>query len=271
MRQVGRLPGVGDYRLRLWVGSSCWIVFFVFCCFFFVGDESNGEITCLTGGYYDGTLSEAALQRRLREQLVIYFELMDNIYDWYPMQPINGNEIKINVTPDVNGIIDSRPSQERQGIRAGPFIGAATAMLAVLLLLVLFVRRRNRYDQDIVSHLKLDDEDDTFFNGSEASGLQNEYNTRDIHIVGEGDSVISHWTGYTGRSKPNQSYNRDGIMRGRSSDVHQCSSATCELCDKNRMGGVNFIKTGTPSIPERTPSLPSDASREYIADDTVQL
>ena len=146
-------------------------------------------------------------------------------------------------------------------------------MLAVLLLLVLFVRRRRRYDDTEVSHLKLDEdeEDDTFFNGSDGTGHEHEYLTRDVHIVGEGDSVVSHWTGYTGRPKPNRtSYNRDGLMRG-PSDVHQCSSATCDLCDNDRRGGVSFIKTGTASSPTRAPSLPSDASRDYIAEDTVQL
>ena len=194
---------------------------------------------------------------------------MDNLYPWYPEQDAS-ESITVETNNNVNAVTDSQQSQRNNGIGAGPFVGAATGMLAVLLLLVLFVRRRNRYDQEQVSHLKLDDDedDDTFYNGSEASNFQNEYNTRDVHIVGEGDSVVSHWTGYTGNEKP---VYRDGIMRSKYTDVHQCSSATCEICDKKRQAGVSFISTRTASFPSRSPSLPSDASREYIADDTVQL
>lgn len=200
---------------------------------------------------------------------------MDNIYDWYPMQQVSEGNVVISTTDTPNGVTDSNFSQQGRGIRAGPFIGSATGMLAVLLLLVLFVRRRNRYDLETVSHLKLDDDedDDTFYNGSETSNFQNEYNTRDVHIIGEGDSVVSHWTGYTGNEKPVYRDNiySDGLMRGHSTDVHQCSSATCEICDKKRQAGVSFVSTRTASFPSRTPSLPSDASRDYIADDTVQL
>lgn len=230
--------------------------------------DRNNEVTCATSGNYEGDLTKAELEERLRVELAEYLALMDNIYDWYPMQSVSG--IEIETTNDVNSATGSRQSTQNNSIAAGPFIGAATGMLAVLLLLVLFVRRRNRYDQENVSHLKLDDDedDDTFYNGSEASNFQNEYNTRDVHIVGEGDSVVSHWTGYTGNEKP---VYRDGIMRNKYTDVHQCSSATCEICDKKRQAGVSFISTRTASFPSRSPSLPSDASRDYMADDTVQL
>ena len=195
---------------------------------------------------------------------------MDNIYDWYPMQQVSEGNVVISTTNTPNGVTDSNFSQQGTGIRAGPFIGSATGMLAVLLLLVLFVRRRNRYDLETVSHLKLDDDedDDTFYNGSETSNFQNEYNTRDVHIIGEGDSVVSHWTGYTGNEKPVYRDNlySDGLMRA--SDVHQ---TTYEINEKKRQAGVSFVSTRTASFPSRTPSIPSDASRDYIADDTVQL
>lgn len=216
-------------------------------------------------------MDEADFTARLKFALIEYLQMLDNVApDLYPKQTISVNDISVTeTTSDVNGVIGSNQNKQG-GIRAGPFIGAATGMLAVLLLLVLFVRRRNRFDEQ-VSHLKLDD-DDTFYNGSEGTGLEREYETRDIHIVGEGDSVISHWTGFTGRSKqPSDSFERDGLMRGRSTDVHQCSSATCEICDKKRQAGVQFVKTHSPTVPQRIHSLPSDASREYIAEDTVQL
>ena len=205
--------------------------------------------------------------------------MMDNLFFWYPEQAIDSENVRIkedDPAGEVNGVITGNRSQA-QGMKAGPFIGAATGLLAVLLLSVLFVRRRNRYDEE-VSHLKLDESaDDTLYEGDSIEN--HEYNTRDIHIVGEGDSVVSHWTGYTGRGSRNKdntyevAYNgyRDGVMRGCSADVHQCSSATCEICAESRKAGVSFIKTGNSSIPIRNHSLPSDASREYIAEDTVML
>eukprot|EP00531_Pseudo-nitzschia_arenysensis_P001723 CAMPEP_0116143192 /NCGR_PEP_ID=MMETSP0329-20121206/15318_1 /TAXON_ID=697910 /ORGANISM="Pseudo-nitzschia arenysensis, Strain B593" /LENGTH=533 /DNA_ID=CAMNT_0003638493 /DNA_START=153 /DNA_END=1754 /DNA_ORIENTATION=+ len=227
---------------------------------------------CSTSINYVGDLNSTLFEARLKAALLDYLQMLDNVAPGlYPRQTLTDDNIQVKpVSSDVNGIIDSEQSQKGQGARAGPFIGAATGMLAVLLLLVLFVRRRNRFDEQ-VSHLKLDD-DDTFYNGSEATGIEHEYNTRDIHIVGEGDSVISHWTGFTGRSnRPDDSFERDGLIRGRSTDVHQCSSATCEICDKKRQAGVQFVKTHSPTVPQRIHSLPSDASRDYIAEDTVQL
>eukprot|EP00536_Pseudo-nitzschia_multiseries_P007656 jgi/Psemu1/305106/fgenesh1_kg.182_\ len=171
-------------------------------------------------------------------------------------------------------------------MKAGPFIGAATGLLALLLLLVLFVRRRKRNEIEQVSHLKLDEsaDDDTFYNGSDGNSLEglarHEYNTRDIHIVGEGDSVISHWTGYTGNNRNPYKENdyevqyNSALVNGIATDVHQCSSATCEICAKNRQAGLNFVSTGANCIeapPLRSRSLPSDASREYSAEDTVEL
>ena len=241
-------------------------IHFVFCD---LCSTADGE--CSTTVNYIGDLNRDDLEERLKVALIEYLQMLDNVApELYPKQTINANDITVSkTTSDVNGIVGSNQNQ-RGGIRAGPFIGAATGMLAVLLLLVLFVRRRNRFDEQ-VSHLKLDD-DDTFYNGSEGTGLEREYETRDIHIIGEGDSVISHWTGFTGRSQqPSDSFERDGLMRGRSTDVHQCSSATCEICDKKRQAGVHFVKTHSPTVPQRIQSLPSDASREYIAEDTVQL
>lgn len=243
---------------------------------FFPAESPCGDFTtcseCSTSINYVGELDSAEFTSRLQTALLDYLQMLDNVApDLYPRQTLDADKIAVTpVSSDVNGIIDSEQAQKGQGARAGPFIGAATGMLALLLLLVLFVRRRNRFDEQ-VSHLKLDD-DDTFYNGSEGTGVEHEYTTRDIHVIGEGDSVISHWTGFTGRSnRPDDSFERDGLMRGRSTDVHQCSSATCEICDKKRQAGVQFVKTHSPTLPQRIHSLPSDASRDYIAEDTVQL
>ena len=243
----------------------------------------NGEecdIECSTDLNYIGELSLAEFEDVLYWSLKEYFSMLDDVTTWYPRQILDDDISIEETTGSINGINESETNQSaKSGMRAGPFIGAATGLLAVLLLMVLFVRRR-KYGQEEVSHLKLDDEieDDTIYQGSDGDSIhRNEYNTRDTHIVGEGDSVISHWTGYTGRRPPSHenyelSYNRSGLMKGSPADVHQCSSATCELCHENRQAGVKFVKTGMlPELPERSQSLPSENSREYIQEDTVLL
>jgi len=270
---------------RLQSPSSKLVVLRNFVCLEPTNCDDNGvcSATCTTDANYIGALTSDEFKLRLLDAFEMYLTMMDNVYKaWYPQQEITSENIDINESDTagtgVDGVITGNQSRAQQGLRAMPFIGTATGLLAVLLLSVLFVRRRNRYDEE-VSHLKLDESaDDTLYEGDSVEN--HEYNTRNIHIVGEGDSVISHWTGYTGRGSQNKdnsyevAYNngdyRDGIMRGRSGDVHQCSSATCEICAESRQAGVSFIKTGN-SIPIRNHSLPSDASREYIAEDTVML
>ena len=140
-------------------------------------------------------------------------------------------------------------------------IGATAGGLAFLLLIVLLVRRRT--DSDEVTHSKLDeDEDDTFIKEFESNPSGDEgYETRNVHVVGEADSIFSGWTGYTNHGK-----SRDE-MDARESNVHKCSSATCEVCEARRQQGIQFIPTHSPGRPK----IPSDASREYLADDTVEL
>jgi len=237
------------------------------------------DVKCTTPINYMGDLGFILVENLIAWSLKEYLSMMDDVTLWYPIQQITDFEIEEFDTsgPNIDGINDAVSQQSARKMKAGPFIGAATGLLALLLLLVLFVRRRNRFEET-VSHLKLDEEDDeTYYNGSEASTPNNkEYNTRDTHIVGEADSVVSHWTGYTGNNRtPNyeveydNEYNQSSLVRGISTDVHQCSSATCEICAKNRQAGLNFVPSGIE--PVRSTSIPSDASRGYAAEDTVEL
>jgi hypothetical protein len=250
------------------------------------------EVSCSTSIHYIGNLGYDAIQAIISDSLKDYFGMMDNVSTWYTQQ---GVDFKIEEVPTGSGIsaVNETVIQEQKSVtKAGPFIGAAAGLLALLLLLLLFVRRRNRHDDDEISHLKMDEEDDDTFvrefglggdGGSDDNSAKADYNTRDIHIVGEGDSVISHWTGYTGRGKPadgdyeTELYNKNGVQ-GITTDVHQCSSATCEICARNRQAGLSFISTGAAVANDdlndditRNRSLPSDASREYPIEDTVEL
>jgi len=245
---------------------------------------------------YLGSLGYDRVQELIAWALIEYFSMMDDVTDWYPQQPITNFKIEEVETGNKNGSIDGfndtviQEQQTKSSMKAGPFIGAAAGLLALLLLLICFVRRRKHSEDDQVSHLKMDacDDDDTMFGeGSDDNSVPNEYNTRGIHIVGEGDSVISHWTGYTGRNSRNGQnyeveYNDDKnknnrLVNGLATDVHQCSSATCEICAQQRQAGAGlaFVSTGahgeSEPITVRSRSLPSDVSREYSAEDTVEL
>lgn len=149
-------------------------------------------------------------------------------------------------------------------VNVATVIGATAGGLAFLLLIVLLARRRT--DADEVSHLKLnEDGEDTFIRefettGSNPSGEEG-YETRNVHVVGEADSIFSGWTGYTQHGKSGEETDVP------ESNVHKCSSATCEVCEARRQQGIQFIPTRSPTRPQ----IPSDASREYLADDTVEL
>jgi hypothetical protein len=247
------------------------------------------DVSCSTSIHYIGDLGYDAVQAIIAESVKDYFGMIDNVSTWYIQQGVDFQVEEVPTGSDISEINDTVIQEQKSATKAGPFIGAAAGLLALLLLVLLFVRRRNRYD-DEVSHLKMDenaDDDDTFVRefglggdgGSDDNSAKADYNTRDIHIVGEGDSVISHWTGYTARGKPSDGkyetelHNNNGVQ-GIATDVHQCSSATCEICARNRQAGLSFISTGAAGANDdlaRNRSLPSDASREYPIEDTVEL
>lgn len=91
--------------------------------------------------------------------------------------------------------------------------------------------------------------------------------------------------GYDRNGYDRDGYDRNGYRRGHGTDgglygagapgklssahgdVHYCSSATCEICERRRQQGVCIVVTGSP--PRQT--IPTDASREYVSNDTVDL
>ena len=145
-------------------------------------------------------------------------------------------------------------------------IGAVAGGLAFILLLVLLARRSNDNDEDIISHLKLEeDNEDALLREYASTGSmrsdEDRYETRNVHVVGEADSVFSGWTGYTKNGRSGED------MDAHQGDVHKCSSATCEVCEQRRQQGIQFIPTSSFLVPH----LPYDTERQYLADDTVLL
>jgi len=157
---------------------------------------------------------------------------------------------------------------------AGTIVGATAAGLALLLFLLLWAKRNK--DSDEVSHLKFVEDDDTFVNEIEGKngGLDSDSDTegRRVHVVGESDSVMSGWTGYSvDDDSVCPEADQSGKLGHTMGDVHMCSSATCEICERRRQMGVTFVKTSAPPMPERPPSVPSNATRDYVAEDVVAL
>ncbi len=171
----------------------------------------------------------------------------------------------VTVESDEGGDVSRAEGDELvadDSVSVATVIGATAGGLALLLLIVLLVRRKT--EEDEVSHLKLDENgDDAFIREFEttASSGDEGYEPRNVHVVGEADSIFSGWTGYTPHMRT------DDDMDAHERDVHKCSSATCEVCEAKRQQGIQFIPTGSPARQH----IPLDASREYVSDDTVEL
>jgi len=176
---------------------------------------------------------------------------------------ISNIEVKQDKT---NRAIDGNNALQSDGNVAAKTIGSIAAALAFILLLILLIRR-NR-DDDQVSHVKLEEGDETFVREFETDASSPEYKDRNAHVVGEADSIFSGWTGYTKDGADQNDQGIPGRLGHQHGDVHVCSSATCEVCEQKRREGVQFIPTGTPP---RLDGLPSGAAREYVSEDTVEL
>jgi hypothetical protein len=206
----------------------------------------------------------------LKKRIAAAFANFSNLLKFLAEQ--DGAEIgeisvkKVETDGEFDSVITGPPPAE-ETLNVATVIGATAGGLAFILLIVLLAARRNQ-GEDEVSHLKLEEDEGegTFireFETTASSPSRDEgYEARNVHVVGEADSIFSGWTGYTARDKSAE--DMDMYDQG---DVHKCSSATCEVCEQRRQQGIQFIPTGSPVRPQ----LPSDSSRDYIADDTVEL
>lgn len=173
-------------------------------------------------------------------------------------------------------VVQTQSTEER--VKTPGYIAMGAAVGIILLLLLLVARRRREYyaatkhkhfvgeeDDDTETYLKDSDED---------SFEQTEHRT--AHIVGEADSVFSGWSGFTKDQRRGneglypEGYNDSLDESYENQDVHQCSSATCELCERKRRAGV----TGLQFVPASMPSHSSNGhneTRHYMTEDTVAL
>jgi len=205
---------------------------------------------------------EAEVKERVREALSVIAQALEGHPD---VDDVAVDSVAVSQAVGDNNGAGSTTS-------AGTIVGATAGALAALLLL-LFLAKRNK-DSDEVSHLKFVEDDETFVNEFEGKSGDSDSDSqnRRVHVVGESDSVMSGWTGYSvDEDSICSDADRSGKLGHQMGDVHICSSATCETCERRRQMGVTFIKTTAPPMPERTPSIPRDATREYVAEDVVAL
>ena len=216
-----------------------------------------------------GNITDQTLSERITEAFYIFSSLLTGISGIK-------NLTVVNVEKSSGGTqVISNQNAAARGLSVPGIVGAAAGALAFVLLILLLVRRRR--NQEEVSHLKLEEEgEDTFIREFETTASSpsrdgSPYKSKKAHVVGEEDSIFSGWTGYTkrgGNEGQGEDMEVEGVLGMTHGDVHVCSSATCEVCERRRQQGVQFVPTGTPPRP---PTLPHDAARDYVAEDTVEL
>ena len=163
-------------------------------------------------------------------------------------------------TSGINAIEQQEAQDDDKALGPAGYLTLAAAALVLVLLAVMLARRRRR--EEMVKHVELgeDDDDETYLRDMESNGSSPD---RLARVVGEDDSIQTGWTGGA-----TDAYFANTESRPSHQDVHICSSATCEVCERNRQSGVQFIPSGTNMT---HPPMPPDSPRQYSADDTVQL
>jgi hypothetical protein len=165
--------------------------------------------------------------------------------------------------------IEANQAQDDDTIGPAGYLTIAAAALVLLLLALMLVRRKRR--DEMVKHVSLSD-DETYLKDIEGDSNASGSPGRLARVVGDGDSIGTGWTG-DGTQCRNLDNATNGMWSGKESrpshqDVHMCSSATCEVCERHRQSGVQFIPSGTNMA---HPPLHPDTTREYGAHDTVTL
>jgi hypothetical protein len=180
-------------------------------------------------------------------------------------------------TDDNDGVAGAQAQQtsDNEGIGAGGYGVVAGGGLLIVLFTLLFLRQR-RNDEYPLKHHQLEDtgDDDTYLRDIDGQSGSS-YDNHRAYIVGDEDTIMSGWS-YTKNGgddsvlqmerPPNNQYGGLGGLYG-SQNVHKCSSALCDICERERQSGLQFIPSGMPGHT----SLPADCSREYLSSDTVEL
>ena len=207
----------------------------------------------------------------------------------------NSTDKETDPGPEVAGIQDD--GVEDSGLSTFAAMVLAAGALVIVLFALLFTRQRRRATPYHLRHHKMVDdgfgdadafgEDDSTYlqdtnslhahhlgrGGLDAEGGPSPDDTRMAHVVGENDSVVSGWS-RSHFSSENQhdaaAYGFGGLGLVAGTNVHKCSSATCDVCEAQRQSGLQFVPTAMPS--HSFENLPADLNdRKYLAEDTIQL
>jgi len=233
--------------------------------FFFCGQGCSSTSVSNAGGecirtvipvvvYYDGT-DTSAIPAEVEAAINNHQWNVPGLVETFPVQ-------------DSAGVTAIEQQQVADDDRIGPagYLTLAAAGLVLVLLAVMMARRQRR--DEIVKHVELgDDDDETYLRDMEADSNQSSPN-RLARVVGDDDSMGTGWTGGSRLDGTADGWFANTESRPSHQDVHVCSSATCEVCERNRQSGVQFIPSGATLT---HPPLPPDNPREYGADDTVEL
>jgi len=213
-------------------------------------------------------------REELRDLLLNYcddiknIEGVENTFDPCATMEIQG--------PTVAGAQQAQPT--RVTLSAAAIVGVALAALFLILVMIFALRRKRRNEYPMKHHTLDDDYDDsTYLKDDYDSNSSAAMSTPDrkIRIVGEDDSLFSGLSDFQAdaTSTPRMRTFDDFGALSRNTvqqDVHVCSSATCEVCERRRQSGLQFIPVGMPSHSHE--SIQTDSSsRNYMAGDTVNL
>jgi hypothetical protein len=148
-----------------------------------------------------------------------------------------------------------------EGITIGGLISVLLAALFCILV-VLVAARRNQKNRYPLKHHPLEEYDDSTYLRDDVDAASRA--SRRALVFNDEDSIFSGLTstGARGLDPPSSLANRPHQQ-----DVHVCTSATCEICEKRRQSGLQFVPAVVPSNSSESLSRP----RSFVATDTIQL
>jgi hypothetical protein len=263
------------------------------------------DVTCQKFGsliniYVNGTIPEETLRDRIFTAFNLFDTLVTDQMGVFDMQL---KSIELETRGDGAGIIDGGVDSDgsKDRVNTEVVIGSVAAGLAMFLLTLLCVVFFQRQPSGMtMSHSRLEDETEeeesqTFKRHVEKSGRgvqrdanpRYEYETRVIPLESSDlrseVSQLEIWSPYS-IGDDTAMTEEDRLESPDTNDIfwvnhprdrtHQCSAATCEICERRRQMGVlaeeyESMRIRPPPSPELAPSY--DPNRWFISEDTVEL
>lgn len=239
--------------------------------------------------YVNGTILEGVLQTRLFEALTIFDPLVTDQIGVESMD-VDKNDIQLVDEGDENNI-EGEENELSSQTSTVAIVGIAVAGLMLVCLIA--YRCWNCHTRGTLAHFKLDEDDEMNraitieeFASSDSDGNQG-WETRVVLLdeKSDQDEFQSDPNPYSDEYEPEMVYPEgmdyfsDTDMYwlnhpSYSSALHECSAATCMICEARRQRGVRkavveSIQASSPARPTHVPT--SLSSRWYLESDTVEL